>query len=48
MVLPRKKAASADDINRASDQDLESAEDVWSKRSRDLAAAKKQKATGKM
>lgn len=48
MVIPRKKAASADDIIRGSERDdLVSAEDVWSKRSKDLANAKQSKLVGR-
>lgn len=48
MVVPRKKAASADDIIRATEKEsLGSAEDMWSKRSRELANAKQVKLTGK-
>ena len=47
MVLPRKKAASADDIIRGNErEDVVSAEDAWSKRSRDLANAKQSKISG--
>ena len=46
MIIPRKKAASADDIIRGDRDDLISAEDVWSKRSQDLANAKQSRLTG--
>ena len=45
MIIPRKKAASADDIIRNTDRDeVVSAEDVWSKRSQHLADAKQARA----
>lgn len=48
MVVPRKKAASADDIVRVSEKEtIGSAEDMWSKRARDLANAKQTKLTGR-
>jgi len=47
MVIPRKKAASADDIiNRTDRDELLSAEDAWSKRAQSLAAAKQAKVAG--
>lgn len=47
MVLPRKKAASADDIIRGNErEEAMTAEDAWSKRSRSLANAKQSKVTG--
>lgn len=47
MIIPRKKAASADDIARPTDgEDRDVAEDMWSKRSRELANAKQTKVLG--
>lgn len=47
MIIPRKKASSADDIIRATDRDdLESSEDAWGKRARQLTNAKQARITG--
>lgn len=44
MIVPRKKAASADDIARSTErEELESSEGIWAKRSRELANAKQVK-----
>lgn len=49
MVLPRKKAASADDIIRAGNEreEVMSAEAVWNKVSQNLANAKQSQLAGK-
>lgn len=47
MIIPRKKAASADDIARSVDrEDGDAVEDMWSKKSRELANAKQAKLSG--